>query len=72
MRLIDWMKAHGKTRDAVAREGGFSRHTVQSWMQGRARPRAEMQRRLTEYTGGEVTANDFVETDVPPSTTEAA
>jgi transcriptional regulator with XRE-family HTH domain len=61
MKLTAWMKQHGKIAQDVADGTGRSVHTVESWMQGRSRPNRRNQRDLTAYTGGEVTANDFMD-----------
>lgn len=59
MKLIDYMKLHGKTDQDIAAAVGKTPSGVRKWMYGERIPRPDQMRKITEITGGEVTANDF-------------
>jgi hypothetical protein len=62
MKLIDWMRDKSLDDDTMASLiGGVSGHAVKKWKYGERMPRRNELHRISEITGGEVTANDFIE-----------
>lgn len=61
MQLAAWLKSNAKTPADLAAALGVERSTVARYVSGERRPRAELARRIAELTGGQVTANDFVD-----------
>lgn len=61
MLLQDWRKtlAEPKSKYQVAKDLDVKWTTVWRWETGRARPQPEMIKKITAYTGGQVTANDW-------------
>lgn len=54
-----WMDENDKTQQQVAEELGVTQGSVSRWCAGESVPRPEFMQKITIYTGGEVTANDF-------------
>jgi len=62
MILKDWLNRNGMSNAEFARISGIGqRALVQKYRHGRLFPAAENLRRIREATGGEVTADDFVD-----------
>lgn len=62
MKLKDWRDAKGLTQEAVAAELGYeSREMVSLIERGLAFPSLSKLGRIRQLTGGEVTADDFLD-----------
>ena len=59
MQLKEWIKKENKTQQEVADALGVAQGLVSSWCNGERLPRPENMQKITEYTGGEGTPNDF-------------
>lgn len=63
MELKDWLKENEIRPEEFAKEGGFKRSTVYSWIAiGKISlkiPRPENLEKIMKLTGGKVTPNDF-------------
>lgn len=59
MQLKEWIKKENKTQQEVADALGVAQGLVSSWCNGERLPRPENMQKITEYTNGEVTPNDF-------------
>lgn len=59
MQLKEWIKKENKTQQEVADALNVAQGLVSSWCNGERLPRPENMQKITEYTGGEVTPNDF-------------
>lgn len=64
MKLADYIASKGMTRAAFADLAGIGRPYVTELCAGKSWPGREIAARIAEVTGGEVTANDFLE--APP------
>jgi transcriptional regulator with XRE-family HTH domain len=60
MHLSDYMKAKNLSDQQVAKEIGCSRATVSRIRRRKVRPDWARIEKLKEFTGGEVTADDFL------------
>lgn len=60
MRLADYMQANGLSDDTVAAATGRNRATVSRWRRGKLRPDWEALERIKDFTGGAVTADDWL------------
>ncbi len=60
IHLSDYMDAHNLTDDDVAAALGRTRSTVSRIRRRKMRPDWETIEKIQEFTGGQVTANDFV------------
>lgn len=64
MKLDQYLAINGLTDDAFAQTLGVAhRLTVNRYRRGLRVPRPSIMRRIAEVTGGQVTANDFIETE---------
>jgi transcriptional regulator with XRE-family HTH domain len=63
IHLSDYMNAHKLTDDDVAAALGRTRSTVSRIRRRKMRPDWETIKKIQEFTGGQVTANDFVKID---------
>lgn len=62
MKLSDYLRAHGLSAAEFGRTAGLgSRQLVHKYLSGERFPTPENLRRIREATGGEVTADDFVD-----------
>jgi len=61
MKILEWRKKENKTQTQVAADLGVDQSTVQKWEVGIKIPTFENMQKITAYTCGEVTANDFYE-----------
>jgi DNA-binding XRE family transcriptional regulator len=60
MKLADWMTTQGITDDTVATGVETDRTTIGRIRRGLTRPSWELAARLKAFTGGAVTADDFL------------
>lgn len=60
MKLGDWIKDRKMTLEAFGHVVSADKSTVSRWVDGTVVPRPSKMREITEATGGEVTANDFM------------
>lgn len=60
MTLGEWVRTKGMSHDDLAARLGCDRSTVSRYVSGHRMPRRPVLERITEITGGEVTANDFL------------
>lgn len=58
-KLKQWLKDHNMTGAEFAAAIGVQQACVSLWLTGLRFPRPENMQKITEYTGGEVTPNDF-------------
>ena len=58
-KLKQWLKEHNMTVAEFAKEIGVVQSCVSMWFSGERFPRPENMQKITEYTNGEVTPNDF-------------
>ena len=75
MQLADYLRDSGQTASEFARKSGVgSRQVMHQYVKGHRFPTPENLRRIREATGGQVTADDFVDqhTAAPASPQEAA
>ena len=76
IHLSDYMAAHKLTDDDVAAALGRTRSTVSRIRRRKMRPDWKTIEKIQEFTGGQVTANDFLslapDGDAQQETTEAA
>jgi transcriptional regulator with XRE-family HTH domain len=56
---IDKSEKSGKSQAELARELGCSQADISRYCSGDVIPRPDRMQKIVEYTGGEVTANDF-------------
>ena len=71
--LRKWHETHAKiTTSEIAAHCGVTIRTVDRWKKSETRPRADEQRKLTAFTNGEVTANDFIAAPEPSDTDHEA
>lgn len=67
MRLDEWLKAKNISTTEFARLAGLGdRAIVHRYRYGRQVPRLKSMRKIQQATGGEVTANDFVDQQEAP------
>lgn len=59
MKLKDWLKEEKKTVADMARDLGLAHTIVLRWYKNVRIPSAENMLKITIYTQGKVTANDF-------------
>jgi predicted transcriptional regulator len=69
MKLSDYLAANRITNEGFAKMLGTSQPAVSRYVTGKRVPRPQHIRRISEITGGEVTANDFM---APSSSTRSA
>ena len=61
MKLSDYLAQPGKTATDIARECGVSVSTITRAAQPDGSPSLDLMRKIAAVTGGEVTANDFMD-----------
>ena len=59
MTLKEWIDSSGKSIEEVANDLGCSKMDIYRYCAGEVIPRPDRMQKITEYTGGEVTPNDF-------------
>lgn len=59
MQLNEWIEKEKKTQQEVADALGCGQADISRYCSGEAIPRPDRMQKITEYTGGEVTPNDF-------------
>ena len=60
MLFNDWLAQAGRSKYKVAKDLNIQWTTIWRWTTGRGLPSPDMMRRVQEYTGGQVTPNDWV------------
>lgn len=60
MNIKEYMQKNEKTLEQASQELGFSYEDMRRYSQGLVFPRPERIIKITEWSGGEVTANDFI------------
>lgn len=63
MRLSDWFEQTKKQKREFAEEIGVTPQMISAYCSGKIWPSKERIRKISEATGGQVTANDFAELD---------
>ena len=63
MTLAAYIAKHGLSRKSVADVLGVSPEAVRLWLSGDRMPSPDKLRRISEWTKGEVTPNDFIFND---------
>ena len=61
MKLETYLAKTNKSIETFAQEAGISAQAIYKYLRGERIPRKEFLTRLAKVTGGEVTANDFLE-----------
>lgn len=64
MQLIEYRKLRSLTRLQVAGELQTTENTVYRWETGKQMPRRDDLKRIKQWSGGAVTADDFVDLGV--------
>lgn len=62
MRFSDWLAASGMSQEAAARELDITQGRVSQLVKG-GWPGRDVAAKIKELTGGQVTADDFLETE---------
>lgn len=70
MRLKDWLTGRRMTGSDFADLISVDKSNVSRWINGHVRPEWDVIKRIKEATGGEVTADDFL--DAVPAASDAA
>lgn len=66
MLLQDYrVKTRNISRAKAGQELGVDGITIWRWEAGKSIPEAANIRKISEWSGGQVTANDFIKTDKP-------
>jgi transcriptional regulator with XRE-family HTH domain len=60
MNIATYLRQHELTAAEFARNIGVSKSAMARWLSGKRFPRREMIVRISEATGGQVTANDIL------------
>lgn len=63
MTLTQYLTANGLTQSDAARALGVTHSTVSRWVSGLRLPSRDQYQAIYRWTGGEVSANDFIHTD---------
>jgi transcriptional regulator with XRE-family HTH domain len=63
MKLQTFLRQAGKTYRSFAAEAGFDPAQVHRWASGKRSPSLAQIARITQATGGQVTAQDFMATE---------
>lgn len=61
MKLQDWIDEHGVSLDVFAEHIGVTTWSVQRWLSGKYKPRMNLQKKIYEYTMGDVKIIDWIE-----------
>ena len=59
MQFQDYLKTKSITQEEAAKQLGVGQGVCSLWATGKRIPRPESMAKITEWSGGEVTANDF-------------
>ena len=60
MKLSEFLQKENKTLEQASKELGFSYEDLRRYSQGLVFPRPERVIKITEWSKGKVTANDFI------------
>ena len=63
MKLAQWLKKSGISARELAQRADTTEATISRLRNGRVQPSLELAKRISEATGGAVTANDFIAVD---------
>lgn len=61
MQFAEYLKKNNITQEEAAKELGVVQGVCSLWASGKRIPRPDKMAKITEWSGGEVTANDFYE-----------
>lgn len=59
MTLLEYLKTKNIKQEDAARDLGVGQGVCSMWANGKRIPRPDRMAKITEWSGGEVTANDF-------------
>ena len=67
MLLQDYRKKLGLSQQKAAKQMGVNWITIYRWETGRSIPEPTSIRKIQEWSGGHVTANDFIKAEAKPA-----